>query len=254
MCKKRAKKYCKPTINDTCLSKINLVCTEYDGVLPVGSKYDEDECISGQDIIEDIIEILDDHTEQLDFSEFGCCIDYTPSDTESGLQLQDVLSKHENIICHLLENCCVDKDTTQKPEDCDDTCEDITVNHIGLVFNTTGVGNTLIDNSYANFTTITPYALNYKTKVKGVYKITLDIDYTGNFSSNEVFSVGISLDGQQPQTGAFIQDTVKVANNSVTMHFLIDTTHGVNIIPYFKKAPTILVTIEKVKLIIEKVK
>ena len=253
MSNKRKKNYCRPTISDTCLTKIPLTCTEYDGILPVGSQYEDDECLSGQDIIEDIINILDDHTEQLDMSEFGCCIDYTASDVEKGVVLKDVLSKHENMLCHLLENCCNGESDTTPTSPCQD-CDEITENERGLVFNTTGVGNVTLNTAYTNFSPITSYTLNYKTKVKGTYKITVDIDYTGSTASSEQFEVGISLDGQQPTTGAFNQDTAKVANNTKTLHFITDVNKGVNINTFFKKAPSVNVVIEKVKVIIEKVK
>lgn len=253
--KKKIKNYCKPTIKDTCLSRINLTCTDYDGILPEGSEYDEDSCLTGQDIIEDIIGILDEHTDQLDVSDFGCCIEYTPANEEDGLVIKDILSKHENILCHLLENCCKDNCNTTDNENnnCND-CDNLTENDIGLVFNTTGVGDIILNSSYSVFNPILSYLLNYKTKVKGTYKITLDIDYVGNNSSSEKFEVGINIDGQQPESGAFNKDTVKVANNDKTLHFLVEVDKGVNITPSFKKAPTVNVVIEKVKLIIEKVK
>lgn len=247
---KKGSKNCKATISDRCGSKTPLTCTEYEGILPQGSQFDEDDCLTGEDIIEDIISILDDHTEQLDFSDFGCCLNYTPSDIEAGLQLKDILSEHESRICDLIENCS--NAPTSSEDDCVD-CENLTSNFIGLVYNTSGSGNVTIGASFTQFTAITSYDLKYKTKVKGKYKITLDLDYSGNTGSSELFSVGISIDGQSPEAGVFNQDTVKVANNSKTLHFVVEVDKGVTILPVFKKATTISVVMEKVKMIIEKV-
>lgn len=249
MANKKAK-YCKPSLSDTCLHKTPLTCTEYDGILPTGSNYEEDDCLTGQDIIEDIIEILDDHTEQLDVSDFGCCLNYEASDSEKGLVIKDILSKHESILCDLIESC--GSQCEEATTECT-SCEELQPSDKGLVFNTTGVGNIDLDGDYTNFTEIVSYLLTYKTKVKGTYKITLDLDYTGDMLSSEVFYVGISLDGQTPNTGAFNQDTIKVANNTKTLHFVLDIDKNVNVITKFKKATTEVVQIEKVKIIIEKV-
>lgn len=255
--KKKSKNYCRPKLSDTCLgSRINLVCTDYDGILPEGSAYDEDDCLTGQDIIEDIIIILDQHTEELDVKDFGCCLEYEASDKEKGLVIKDILSKHESAICHILETCCSeDKGCGGDSSDsgCKE-CSDLTVNETGLVFNTTGVGNISINNSFNSFNPITSYALNYKTKIAGTYKITVDLDYVGNMSSSENFEVGITIDGQAPDSGAFNKDTVKVANNTKTLHFIVEVNKGVNLNVVFKKAPTATVVIEKAKVITEKVK
>lgn len=256
MAKTKNKKYCKPSISDRCLSKISLDCTEYEGLLPEGSEFDEDSCISGTDIVEDIIKILDEHTDQLDLNNFGCCIEYKASDEEDGVTLKDVLETHEAHICDIedrldkLENGISD---TGASNDCTD-CDNLPSNYNGLVYNTSASGNITLNSSYTQYSAITTYDLKYKTKLKGTYKITLDISYTGNSASSELFSVGISVDGQQPSAGAFNQDTIKVANNMTTLHFIVDVDKGVNIIPVFKKASTIGVIVDKVKLIIEKVK
>ena len=248
---KRSSKNCKTQVSDTCPVKTPLTCTEYDGVLPTGSEYEDDDCLTGQDIIEDIITILDEHTDQLDFSEFGCCITYEASDTEAGVKLQDVLSKHESMICDLLESCQNCSGNTSESECID--CENLPSNYNGLVYNTVGSGNVTLGSGYIQFSPIITYDLKYKTKLKGKYKITLEIDYTGNMVSSETFSIGVSVDGQQPANGVFNQDTVKVANNTKVMHFILEVDKGVVLLPYFKKATTIPVIIEKVKLIIEKV-
>lgn len=251
MAVKESSKNCKTQISDTCGPKTPLTCTEYDGILPTGSEYEADDCLTGQDIIEDIITILDEHTEQLDFSEFGCCITYTASDPEVGVTLQDVLSTHENLLCSLQESC---QNCSSQSEDTECTdCDNFPSNYIGLVYNTAGSGNISLGGSYTNFSPINSYDLKFKTKLKGKYKITLEIDYTGSMVSNETFSVGISIDGQPPASGVFNQDIVKVANNAKAMHFIVEVDKGVVLLPYFKKAPTVSVTIEKVKLIIEKV-
>lgn len=248
---KRSSKNCKATISDTCPVKTALNCTEYDGILPTGSEYEDDDCLTGQDIVEDIISILDDHTDQLDFSNFGCCLQYEASDIEAGVTLQDVLSVHESILCSLQESCQNCSGNSESTECLD--CDNLPSNFNGLVYNTVGSGNITLGGSYVNFSPINTYDLKYKTKLKGKYKITLEIDYTGSGVSSEVFSIGISIDGQQPSTGVFNQDTVKVANNTKVMHFIVEVDKGVVLLPYFKKAPTVSVIIEKVKLIIEKV-
>lgn len=253
--KNKAKKSCKSRISDRCLHKVPLTCTEYEGILPVGSAYDEDDCLTGEDIIEDIINILDDHTEQLDFSEFGCCQEYEASDEEKGVQLKDILSAHESMLCDHEERITkLESGTTESnSEGCND-CEEQSSNFIGLVYNTSGVGNVTLNSSYATYSAIQTYNLKYKTKTKGTYKITLDIDFTGNSSPLEKFSVGISVDSQQPATGVFNQDEIKVDGNNKVIQFLMNVDKGANLLPMFKKAPTVNVIIEKVKLIIEKVK
>lgn len=258
--KTKIKNYCKPKLSDTCLgARVNLVCTDYDGILPEGSEYDEDSCLSGQDIIEDIINILDDHTEQLDFTDFGCCLTYEASDPEVGVTLQDVMSTFEGHICDLLEKCgdvddCGCQNSNNEPtQPCNTDCDNLQPSQNGLVFHTTGIGDVTLDSTYNNFTPITSYQLNYKTKVAGVFKITIDLDYTGNTLSSETFEVGVNIDGQQPASGAFNKDTVKVANNSKTLHFVVEVGKGVNLTPSFKKASTQSVVIEKAKVIIEKV-
>jgi len=248
---KRGSKYCKTIISDTCGAKTPLNCTDYDGILPTGSEYDAEDCLTGQDITEDIITILDEHTEELDFTGFGCCLEYEASDTEKGVTLHDVISKHESVLCDLLESCQNCSGQTKSSECID--CDNLPSNYNGLVYNTVGSGNVSLGSNYIQFSPITSYDLKYKTKLKGKYKITLEIDYTGNMVSSETFSIGISVDGQTPVTGVFNQDTIKVANNSKVMHFVLDVDKGAVLLPYFKKASTISVVIEKVKLIIEKV-
>ena len=79
----------------------------------------------------------------------------------------------------------------------------------------------------------------------------------GLFGGNQPQQQGSSLFGgatQQPATGVFNQDEIKVAGNNKVIQFLMNVDKGVNLLPMFKKAPTVNVVIEKVKLIIEKVK
>ena len=67
---------CRPSIKDTCGDKVPLNCTEYWGKLPENTKLDDNDCITGNEIIEDIIDLVDKNTSDLDFSEFEGCIEY----------------------------------------------------------------------------------------------------------------------------------------------------------------------------------
>lgn len=151
-----------------------------------------------------------------------------------------------------LKSCCENNESSSETP-CND-CQDIQPNYVGWVYNSVGAGNTdLTSPSFTSFAQIPSYGLNYKTKVKGKYKITVDVDYVINLSSTQSFYVGILIDNQQPSLGAFSQDYVKLANNSKTLHFIVDVDKGVNLSIAFKKASSDTATIEKVKVIIEKV-
>lgn len=195
------------------------------------------------------------------------CFDVCVGDsvTEVVTELGSIACSNKSDIKTINEEICKIKEDLEELKDCCDNnnsvsdtpcsdCQDIQPNYVGWVYNSVGAGNTdLTALLFSSFAPIPSYGLNYKTKVKGKYKITVDVDYVINLSSVQSFYIGVLIDNQQPSLGAFSQDYVKLANNSKTLHFILDVDKGVNLTVAFKKALSDTATIEKVKVIIEKV-
>lgn len=247
---KNKKRYCKPRVQDTCGPKYPLTCSTYQGILP-RTESDLDECSSGEEVIEYLIESVDDIKEELDFTGFGCCIEFKKDNGEK-VTIKDVVSHLSCRITDIEENCCTGEKPTNTESECKD-CEDIKPTDKGLVFNTSGSGLIQLDSNFSQFSPINTYGLKYKTKVKGVYKITVEIKSSVFSGVHEDYSVGISIDGSQPDLGAFNQSFVSTNSTNSTITFLVSVDKGVNIEPVFKKAPTGVVRIQSVKEIIEKV-
>lgn len=85
----------------TCGKKVNSVCVKYEGTIPENSDLFGEDCVVVEEVLEDLYTQVGDISEGLDLSELGSCgIDYSPEDP-TDLQVNEVLVKHEDLLCGL---------------------------------------------------------------------------------------------------------------------------------------------------------
>lgn len=239
-----AGEFCGERYNSACAIKLPLKCTEYFGILPTNTDLDVDGCHSGLDIIEDIINILDNIQDEIDLKDFGCCIEYEPSDKEEGLTLRDILETHEGAICELkeeIDKCCNGNTDRDDSDDCykEMPCEN------GLVYYSSETTQAIINSS--TWSNVSTYNLKYKTQIKGVYKVTLEV-----YTDVNPYDIGVSIDGVNPDNGIFSSVSISPNTSPATVTFILDLNKAVNIVPYFKSGAN--TAINSIKMIVEKVK
>src|SRR5699024_9009334 len=103
---------CKLSIKNTCFSRTNAKCVDYDGCIQEYSTLDKEKCYNSEDIICELGNLVDEINNSIDVSSLGCCMTYTADDEEKGLLIKEVLSAHEGMLCdheerlnNLEDNC-----------------------------------------------------------------------------------------------------------------------------------------------------
>lgn len=242
-------KKCKPTLSDRCLATMNAKCVDYEGILRENSTLDEDGCINVEEVIEDIIVAVDQNTEDLDFTEFGCCLEYEVSDTDRGLTLKDVVETHESLLCDIVKK--IDGEQTEEGHNnCgENNCEDDNCCEILKKFDSLSSPLTITSKNWTNNNST---ELQYKATKRGTYKFTFELGI--NTSSSALsFTAGLSLNGLTPESSLFSQVVVNSQNsNTVTFISKMSTndtarfaTKTVSGVPYL---------LDYVKVIVEKIK
>lgn len=248
-------KKCKPELSDRCFPTINARCVDYEGDLLATTLLDPDDCNTLEEVIEDIINQVDENTEDLDVTDFGCCMEYEISDPDRGLTVKDVLGAHESLLCDIVKRLD-EEEVSENCNDCEDDCGEKSSCCGGLVHKSYGSGEIHINTvNYSTFKEL-PIAdypnMSYKATKKGTYKFTIDIG-SQNGTAGDGFFVGIALNSFDPLPNPFHQSQLVPLTDSKTMHFIIDMIVGdVGIIKFKRIAGNIAV--DGMKLIVEKVK
>lgn len=245
---------CKTKLSDKCGSTVSSSCVDYVGDLyPTNTSLDPDDCNTVTDIIEDIINIVDQHTEDLDFSDFGDCLDYEASDEERGITLKDVLSKHEEKICDheeriqkLEEGCSGSSDC----KSCEDGCEE-TTGCCNILKQYDSLSQELLINQNA-WTNSTNNSLTYKASKTGTYKIVVEIAETSSVLTNQNAFIGISLNGFDPLNDLYSQCKIS-HKHTKTLNFITKMKFNDTLRLSYKKGTTDY-SLEYVKMFVEKVK
>jgi len=245
------KKNCGATISDTCGSITPLTCTKYEGDLPVGSEYDDDSCITGVEIIEDIITILDEHTEQLDFTEFDTqCLEAEASDVDEGITLKDVITDIITEVCDIKDR--LKEGCNETCTDCEDGCEEEGCCNVMEYYDSSS-DTVTVTSAMAAFTAVYP-TIKHKTLKGGKYKATIDLRInTLPTTPGSTFFIGISQDGLIPDTSIFTQEEIKVGGYRETVHFVFKVLPKTEITLMFKDGTGSDVAITGIKVMIEKV-
>lgn len=242
-------KKCKPTLSDRCLATMNAKCVDYEGILRENSTLDEDGCINVEEVIEDIIVAVDQNTEDLNFTEFGCCLEYEVSDTDRGLTLKDVASTHESMLCDIVKRL----DGEEVQEGCtkygEDRCEDDNCCEILKKFDSLTTPYTVNSADWKNNTST---ELQYKATKRGTYKFTFELGI--NTSSSALsFTAGLSLNGLTPESSLFSQVVVNSQNsNTVTFISKMSTNDTARFAT--KSISGAAYILDYVKVIVEKIK
>lgn len=242
-------KKCKPTLSDRCLATMNAKCVDYEGILRENSTLEEDDCINVEEVIEDIIIAVDQNTADLNFTEFGCCIEYEVSDTDRGLTLKDVVGTHESMLCDIVKRL----DGEQVEEGCnkcgEDNCEDDNCCETLKKFDSLSSPLTI---SSSNWTNNNSTELQYKATKSGTYKFTFELGI--NTSSSALsFTAGLSLNGFAPESSLFSQVVVNSSNsNTVTFISKMSTNDTARFATKAISGVTYL--LDYVKVIVEKIK
>lgn len=236
---------CRPSIKDTCVDKISLHCTEYWGKLPKETKLDDNGCITGNEVIEDIIDLVDKNTSDLDFSEFTGCIEY-PKEGDV-LTIKDIIKEHQERLCVIEEECCSSGNSGSGNTDCFDECGNEIGN--GLVYYDTWVGDTELDSVLKD---VSNGSIKYKTLKKGTYKVSVETYYTSAFSAR----IGISIDDSMPSGGVFNMTYNIGAVSPISTVFIADLNKGVNVTIKYSDTPASIghSRVNMYKVVIEKVK
>lgn len=242
-------KKCKPTLSDRCLATMNAKCVDYEGILREGSTLEEDGCITVEDVIEDIIVAVDQNTKDLDFTEFGCCIEYEVSDTDRGLTLKDVVGTHESMLCDIVKRL----DGEEVQEGCtkcgEDSCEDDRCCEILKKFDSLTTPYTVNSVDWKNNIST---ELQYKATKSGIYKFTFELG-VNSASSSSSFMAGLSLNGLTPESNLFSQVTVNSSNsNTVTFISKMSTNDTSRFATKSISGATYI--LDYVKVIVEKIK
>lgn len=249
------KKSCKTKLSDKCAPMQSSDCVDYVGELyPSNTSLDPDDCNTVTDVIEDIINILDQHTDTLDFSDFGCCIEYEVSNEEDGLTLKDVLSTHETMLCDHEERITKLENGEANPNincnSCDEGCDETDGCCTILKLNDTLSQVLSIDQ--VNWVKSSNSALNYKADKSGTYKIVLELVETSSVLSNQQAFIGISLNGLDPDNDLYSQ--VKLTPiHPKTINFIVKMKINDTLRVAYKRGTTAY-ELEYIKMIVEKVK
>jgi len=243
-------KKCKPELSDRCFPTINARCVDYEGILRENSTLDEDDCLNVEEVIEDLTVAIDQTTEDLNFSEFGCCLEYEVSDSDRGLTLKDVVGAHESLLCDIVKRL----DGEEVPENCnncgEENCEDDTCCEILKKFD---AYSTTLNVTTTDWLNSTATELQYKATKTGTYKFTFELGINASNQTTATFNVGLSLNGFAPLTSLFSQVLVTTYNsNTVTFVVKMQT----NDIARFstKKQTEATYVLNYVKMIVEKIK
>lgn len=258
--KKKSNRSCKLDLSDSCFSRISAKCVDYEGTLSEYSELDpESNCLDIEEVVEDINNIIDDIKDAIDVSEQGCCLTYTPSDEETGLVIKDVISAHEGLICELLDdvaelkencggngNCGGGVDECGNPIDCCDILKKYAFSTETVDLPNSGV--------WVDSLTFPSSDLFYKLDKKGVYKITVEVDYQTDVS----IKLGLSVNNNSPQTNPFSFVILNSPSNGVVVehavtHFIHDGLNGDMLTLKFAWNGSDLAVLG-VKMIIEKIK
>lgn len=247
---------CKSKLSDNCMTRTTTDCTDYVGDLyPVNTSLDADDCNTATDIIEDLINILDQHTEDLDFSDFGCCIEYEASDEDKGVTIKDVISTHESMLCDhedrisKLEGgdtsgwCGCNKECNEGCDDSDGCCT--------IMKSYDSYTQPLAINQ-VNWINSPNSALQYKANKGGLYKITFEFAETDSILPNQQAFIGISLNGLTPDNDLYSQTKVGVRYPK-TVTFISKMKIN-DTVRFSYKRGTTNYELEYVKMFVEKVK
>lgn len=243
-------KKCKPTLSDRCLATMNAKCVDYEGLLRENSTLDEDDCINVEEVIDDIIIAVDQNTDDLNFTEFGCCIEYEASDTDRGVTLKDVVGTHESMLCDIVKR--LDGEEVQECQtSCEDSCEDDNCCDILKKFDSLSSQISVVSSNWVNSTT---QELQYKATKKGTYKFTFELGV--NVSSAAMsFYAGLSLNGLTPESSLFSQVLVNSSNsNTVTFITKMATNDVARFASKIVSGSPYTFILDYVKIIVEKVK
>jgi len=240
---------CKPRLSDRCGSTTNLKCTDYEGILLSNTTLDIDDCITGEEVLEDIINQVDENTEDLDFTAFESCLELEASDPDRGVTLHDVLATHDSEICTLKSTLealsnpdepCRDDDCCEEDDGCCSILKKFDAYSLPIVTKDGGWDVSTSNN------------LMYKAVKLGTYKFTFELGCSDTNLATATAQVGLSLNTFNPGASLFEQVEVNVTNNN-TVTFVkkmlpndearFATLLGVGIF-----------TMDYVKMIVEKVK
>lgn len=243
---------CKSKFNNTCIELISSDCVDYNSdIYRENTTLDKDDCNTVTDVLEDLTLGLEEVEKQLDFSGFGCCIDYEAEDSEKGLTIKDIVSTHEGLLCEYdarlekLEKGESNGDCGCKKDDCnDDDCCNILKKHDSY--------STALTISNTNWVKSTNSSLEYKATKGGVYEIILEFVEDIETESYNEAGLGISLNGFDPNNNLFEQVKISPRHTKTVVFVVNMKLNDVARVAYKKLNDNY--KLEYIKMIVKKVK
>lgn len=249
---KSRKNSCKGSISDRCPGTMNSACVDYDSDIYLeNTSLDPDDCNTVEDLIEDIIVAVDQNTQDLNFEDFGCCLEYEASDEERGLTLKDVLSAHESKICELLDGNVGEGSGGNCEGGCGDTdpCSD---NYVGAILQSNSSVTSQIVMNNMDWVISNNSSLSFKANKIGTYEVILEFVESSNVLQNQNATIGIAVDNTNPEPGIFTQTTIS-PRHPKTVHFFTKLIpNGVVKVAYKTNVGTY--RLDYIKMIVKKVK
>lgn len=242
-------KKCKPTLSDRCLTPMNAVCVDYDGILLSNTTLDADDCNTVEDVIEDIVSQVDENTSDINFSGYDGCLEIEPVSVERGITIKDVVNAHDSEICNLktqLEDLRNPDEPECESECCDDDggCCSILKKYDAYS------AEYVIDQE--DWTPSNAVELQYKASKIGTYKFTFELGISMENDPRTSAMVGLSLNGLNPLSNLFEQTTTSFYNANTYIFIKKMLTNDVA--RFTTKKVSTDFPLEWVKMIVEKVK
>lgn len=248
-------KKCKLNISNTCLTRTNAKCVDYEGTLIKLDGLDEDLCHNVEDAIDYLGDEVDDIKEDIDVSGLGCCMTYTVTDEEKGLTVADVLSSHEGMLCdheerlnEMQDNCCGGAGSGTQEDDCGKPVN----SNVSYRESSFGTGSANIDATYNDFKFIPNSSFSdllYKCEFTGTYKVTVETE--ADTTSTSIIA-GLSKNDFAPDASPFSQTKIEGVMYNTT-NFIVQATKNDELkIKYKQGVGSTVVT--TVKMIVELIK
>lgn len=247
------KNSCKTKISNKCGAPMSSSCVDYDSdIYRDNTTLDTEDCNTVTDVLEDLTTGLESVEDQLDFSSFGCCIEYDPADTEKGLTIKDIVKTQEALICDLQQQIDEIKDPEGDDKDCgcDDGCGKD--NCCNILKSNDSLSSTIVINN-DSWVNSQSGSLAYKAKEIGTYEITLEFVETSSVASTSSALLGISLDGLTPESNLFSQVTIS-PRHPKTVVFITKMITNTTVRVAYKRVGSTNYNIEYMKMIVKKVK
>lgn len=244
----------------SCGGKINTCgkispakCIKYEGNIAEHGELISCDCHSIEEVVEDLSEMADQAYEQTHYPLNADCLTLVKDkdgNVENAAAVQAIATK----LCEIAGSLGLTEDSAC--EECVDPCSTGSDCCGGVVYAAHAQGEIFINNTTAPAWTIITtdgYNLEYTVQKAGNYKVTLDIGCANEDPAGKCM-VGIGVNSTDPEAGnPFAEYTLYPDFNSKTMHFFIRSLKKNDIMKLKFKSTNLSLTIDGVKMLIEKV-